>query len=93
MTWSTISWAKFSAEVTVPVEVEILDAEPEVVGVLGDRPERCIPHLPASVTIAVWLGAGPRIDVAPVLPATVRELLEAEALERLQDAVDAALLP
>ena len=47
VTWSTISWAKFSAVVTVPVEVEILDAEPEVVGVLGIAPT--LHPAPASV--------------------------------------------
>jgi hypothetical protein len=83
----------FAAEVTLAVEVEVLDAEVAEPGWLSDRPERCTPAAPAAVTIAVWLGAGPRLDVAPVLPATVREFLEAEALERLEDAAALALLP
>jgi hypothetical protein len=83
----------FSAEVTVDVEVEVLEVEAAEPGRLGDRPERCTPPAPAAVTIAVWLGAGPRIDVAAVLPAAVRDAFVDEALERLAEAADLALLP
>jgi hypothetical protein len=83
----------FPAEVTVEVTVEVLEVEAAEPGRLGDRPERCTPPTPAAVTIAVWLGAGPRIDVAAVLPAGMRDALVDEALERLQEAADLALLP
>jgi hypothetical protein len=42
----------------------------------------------------VWLGEEAlRLEITAALPAAVLEALTAEALERLQDAADAALLP
>ncbi|HSS56266.1 MAG TPA: hypothetical protein VLK79_16590 [Gaiellales bacterium] len=77
---------RFDAEITLDVEVEILDATRGTAGRLGDRPERCYQAEPADVSLAVWLGQnGGRVDLGPHLPADVLESLTAEAVERLQD--------
>lgn len=77
---------RFTSEVTLDVEVEILDATRGTSGRLADRPERSYPAEPADVSLAVWLGQnGGRVDLVPHLPADVLEALAAEAVERLQD--------
>jgi hypothetical protein len=85
-----VSVDRYTTEVTLDVEVEILDATQGTPGRYGDRPERCYPPEAAEVELCVRLGA---LDITPALPADVLEALAADALERLQDAADAALLP
>ena len=78
----------FNSEVTLDVEVEILEAVRARPGHPHDRPERSVPAEPAQVVLAVWLhGDDPlrRIDLVPWLPPEVHEALVAEALERLED--------
>jgi hypothetical protein len=79
---------RFASEVTLDVEVEILEATRAIRGRLSDRPERSVPAEPVQVSLAVWLqGREPdhRIDLVPWLPADVLEALTLEALERLHD--------
>jgi hypothetical protein len=78
---------RFASEVTLEVEVEILEAARAVRGRLSDRPEHSVPPEPVQVALAVWLSseADHRIDLVPWLPADVLEALTAEALERLED--------
>jgi hypothetical protein len=79
---------RFASEVTLDVEVEVLEATRAIRGRYSDRPERSEPGEPAQVAIAVWLqGRAPdhRIDLVPWLPADVLEVLTAEALDRLHD--------
>jgi hypothetical protein len=79
---------RFASEVTVDVEVEVLEAVRAIPGRYSDRPERSVPTEPEQVALAVWLqGSDPdrRIDLVPWLPADVLEVLTAEALERLHD--------
>lgn len=84
----------YPSEIWLEVEVEVLSASVAWPGRLGDRPERCSPPEPTEVELAVWLGTnGARVNLTAYLPVDVREALEAEALERLEDAATAALLP
>jgi hypothetical protein len=79
---------RFASEVTLDVEVEILEAARAVRGRLSDRPEHSVPPEPVQVALAVWLHSSEpdhRIDLVPWLPADVLEALTAEALERLED--------
>lgn len=80
----------FPAEITLTVEVEVLAYTPPEPGRYGDRPERCWPADPEEVEVAVRLGGR---DVTDVLPVAVRDLLEAEARERIRDAAAEARLP
>ena len=72
----------FTSEVTVDVEVEVLDYTPPTAGRYGDRPERCFPAEAEAVDLAVRLGS---IDITAALPADVLEALAAEALEQRED--------
>jgi len=72
----------FTSEVTVDVEVEVLDYTPPAAGRYGDRPERCVPAEPEAIDLAVRLGT---IDITAALPADVLEALAAEALEQRED--------
>jgi hypothetical protein len=84
----------FPTEVTLRVEIEVLDARRGTPGRYDALPEACYPAEPDEVELTVWLGEEPaRLDVTAALPADILEALTAEALERLQDAADAALLP
>jgi hypothetical protein len=83
----------FPTELTLRVEIEVLDARRGTPGRYDALPEACYPAEPDEVELTVWLGEEPRLDVTAALPAEVLELLRAEALERLQDEADAALLP
>jgi len=72
----------FPTEVTVPVDVEVLDYTPASMGRYGDRPEQCVPAEPEALELAVRLGG---LDVTQALPVDVLEALRAEALEQLFD--------
>jgi hypothetical protein len=79
---------RFTSEVTLDIEVEILEAVRARRGRPSARPEDSYPAEPAQVALAVWLqGRAPdhRIDLVPWLPADVLEALSLEALERLRD--------
>jgi hypothetical protein len=80
----------FPAEITVAVEVEVLAYTPAEPGRYGDRPERCWPAEPEAVEVAVRLGGR---EVTDALPVAIRDLLEAEARERIRDAAAEARLP
>lgn len=72
----------FDAEVCLSVTVEVQGATKETPGRSGDAPERCYPHEPESVELAVTLGG---VDITAALPADVLDALETEALERLAE--------
>jgi hypothetical protein len=73
----------FRAEVTLDLDVEIVDASRGRGGRVGDRPEACTPDEPEEVTLAVRLGS---LDLTARLPADVLDALTTEALERLHEA-------
>jgi hypothetical protein len=73
----------FRAEVTLDLDVEIVDASRGRRGRVGDRPEASTPDEPEEVTLAVRLGA---LDLTATLPADVLDALTTEALERLHEA-------
>jgi hypothetical protein len=73
----------FRAEVTLDLDVEIVDASRGRRGRVGDRPEACSPDEPEEVTLAVRLGT---LDLTARLPADVLDALTTEALERLHEA-------
>ncbi len=72
------------------VDVEVLAAEPAEPGHYTGRPEDCTPGALASVELAVRLGP---LEITAALPADTVDALADEALERLRDAADEALLP
>jgi len=72
----------FASEITVDVEVEVLDYTPPTAGRYGDRPDRCFPAEGEAVDLVVRLGP---IDITAALPADVLEALASEALEQLLD--------
>jgi hypothetical protein len=79
---------RFASEVTLDVEVEVLEATRARRGRPYARPEDSAPAEPEQVVLAVWLqGREPdhRLDLVPWLPADVLEALTLEALERLHD--------
>ncbi len=84
----------FTAEITLDVVVEILDATRGTPGRYDDRPERCYPAEGDAVDLAVWLCRDPdRIELTPCLPRDVLEALAEEALERRRQAAEEARLP
>jgi hypothetical protein len=85
-----VSVDRYTTEVTLDVEVEILSATRGTAGRYGDRPERCYPAEGDAVELCVRLGT---LDLTAALPPDVLEALAEDALERLQDAADVALLP
>jgi hypothetical protein len=74
---------RFTAEVTLDVEVEIVDASRGRRGRYSDRPEESAPDEPEQVTLAVRFGT---LDLTTTLPADVLDALTTEALERLHEA-------
>lgn len=78
---------KFTAEIALDVEVEILDATRALKGRTSDRPERSIPPEPADVELEVWLVRDPTtlVELTKYLPAEVLEALAYDALERLEE--------
>lgn len=85
-----MSLAPYTTEITLAVEVEVLSAERAEPGRYAERPERCAPGETAYVELAVRLGT---LDITAALPGAMFDALADEALERLQDAADEALLP
>jgi hypothetical protein len=73
---------RFTAEIVLDVEVQVLDATAASRGQYLDRPEACYPAEGEEIALAVWLGD---VDLVDLLPADVREALEADAVERLRD--------
>jgi hypothetical protein len=77
----------FTTEITVDVEVEVLDATRGTPGRYGDQPEACSPAEQEMVEFRVWLCRDTvRIDISTALPPAVGEALGAEVFERLEDA-------
>jgi hypothetical protein len=81
---------RFPSEVTLDVEVEVLEATRATRGRPGARPEESSPAEPAQIALAVWLQGNEsdpahRIDLVPWLPVDVLEALTSEALDRLRD--------
>jgi hypothetical protein len=72
----------FTSEITVAVEVEVVDYTRATSGRLFDRPERSVAPEPAALELAVRLGS---LDVTAALPATVLDALRDEALDELAD--------
>jgi hypothetical protein len=73
----------FRAEVTLDVDVEIVDASRGHRGRVGDRPEACYPDEPEEVVLAVRLGG---LEITDRLPPDVLEYVRADACERLHEA-------
>lgn len=71
---------RYTTEVELLLDVEVLDATRGRSGTLWTPPE------PTEVELCVWLGD---LDVTGALPADVLEALRAEALERLEEAAAA----
>jgi hypothetical protein len=77
----------FTTEISVDVEVEVIEATRGTPGRYGDRPEDCYPAEDETVEFRVWLCRDPvRIDITTALPTELGEALGAEVFERLEDA-------
>ena len=72
----------FASEITVAVQVEVVDYTRATTGRFFDRPERSAPAEPEAIELAVRLGS---LDVTHALPVDVLDALRAEALEQFAE--------
>jgi hypothetical protein len=72
----------FASEITVAVQVEVVDYTRATTGRFFDRPERSAPTEPAELELAVRLGS---LDITHAVPADVLDALRAEALEQFAE--------